>query len=78
VFKRFQKESIDASLTVISQTASVMVETATPSSRSKNTNQQTETFYFNTFKIFIGKSEEKLSLGRTCCERERIVAVKFV
>jgi hypothetical protein len=59
VFKRVQKESIGASLTVISQTANVTVEPATPSLRSKNTNQTTETLYFNAFKIFIGKCKEK-------------------
>jgi len=59
VVKRFKKEAIDTSFKIISPTASVLVAATTLSSRSMNTNQKTETFSVNAYKIFVGKSEEK-------------------
>jgi len=59
VVKRFKKEAICTSFKIISQTASVLVAIATPSSRSMSTNQKTETFYFKAYKNFVGKYEEK-------------------
>ena len=78
VVKRFKKEAIDTSFKIISPTASVLVAATTLSSRSMNTNQKTETFSVNAYKIFVGKSEEKWPLGRTSCKREQIVVVKYV